>query len=457
MHKWTIQDIVSACSGVFSGNTQELNTVVEQIVIDSREAGAHSLYIPIVGERLDGHSFIQDAYDRGAVCCLTQQRLNISRPFILVKDTRLAFQRIAYHHRARFDVKMVGITGSVGKTTTKELIACVLAQRYDVLKTEGNFNNQTGVPLTLLRLNEAHEVGVLELGTNHFGEIRSLSNMVRPDVCVFTNIGDSHLEYLGSREGVFKAKREMLEYAARGAHIIANGDDVFLATLRESEPNVTLYGFGGHNDVIAQGMADRGVAGVSFTAVCEKDELELFVPSPGRHMVYNALAAVAVGRALGVPAQKIQTGIASFTTQGDRMRVQKSGGITILNDVYNANPNSMRAALDVLNNAGGRRICVLGDMLELGEKSGQYHEELGAYAAGLGIDVILCTGAMGKSIHEGAVAAGASNAFYRPDQQTLWETLASTLKAGDTVLVKASRGMALEHTVGRLIKHGPFA
>ncbi|MGI6174582.1 MAG: UDP-N-acetylmuramoyl-tripeptide--D-alanyl-D-alanine ligase [Christensenellales bacterium] len=457
MRKWTIQDIVSACSGTFVGNTAELDTVVEHIVIDSREAGAHSLYIPIVGERLDGHSFIQDAYDRGAVCCLSQQSLDTGRPFIRVEDTRLAFQRIAYHHRARFGVKMVGITGSVGKTTTKELVACVLAQQYRVLKTEGNFNNQTGVPLTLLRLNETHEVGVLELGTNHFGEIRSLSHIVRPDVCVFTNIGDSHLEYLGSREGVFRAKREMLEYASRGAHIIANGDDAFLATLRESEPNVTLYGLGSHNDVIAQDLREQDVAGISFTAVSGADALELFVPSPGRHMVYNALAAVAVGRALGVAAQKIQAGIASFTTQGDRMRVQKSGGITILNDVYNANPNSMRAALDVLRNADGRRICVLGDMLELGEKSGYYHEALGAYAAGMGIDVILCTGAMGKTIYEGAVAAGAENAFYCLDQEKLWAALSPMLKAGDTVLVKASRGVALEHTVERLIKHGPYA
>ncbi len=451
MKEFSVGQAAAACNGTYLGDKAQIAAPVRGVVIDNRKVEQGFLFVPIKGERFDGHDFIDSAYAGGAVCCISEKELATQKPYILVKDSLLAYQEIAEFYKSLFDVRTIAITGSVGKTTTKEMIAGVLGKRFCVLKSEGNLNNQTGVPQNLFRLEEEHEIAVIEMGTNHFGEIRSLAKMVRPDFCFLTNIGQAHIEHLGSKEGILKAKCEMLEYKSAGGKVFINGDDEYLKTLRMKRDDVTAFGLSPENDIYAQEICELGLEGTDFVACFGTERLAVHVPSPGRHMIYNALAAVAAGLAVGMEPTVIAQGIADYVPIAGRMCIEKGNAITVLNDVYNANPGSMKAAIDVLSYAKGRKVCVLGDMFELGEKAQQYHREVGEYAAERDIDMTLCVGSLAKDIFEGAVQHGA-NAHYFETQEQLLQSIAEYICREDTVLVKASRGMKLEKTVEFLLK-----
>jgi len=452
MVPFTLASAADACGGKFYGEKNLLTQNVLGVSIDSRTVGKGFLFIPIRGERFDGHDFIETAYRAGALCCLSEKPIEGGVPYILVPSTQDAFQMIAAYYRSLFPIPAVAISGSVGKTTTKELVAGVLSQKYRVLKNEGNLNNQTGVPLTILRLERSHEAAVIEMGMNHFGEIRSLARIVRPNVCVLTNIGEAHIEFLGSKEGILNAKTEMLEFMEPGGHIVVNGDDPLLAQLASRYANVITVGMGKNNLVRAENLVDMGFGGTRFTVNDEGKTIFLHIPCPGSHMVMNALTALAVGRLLGVDEEQIQAGIANFKPTSGRMDIVEAGSITVINDAYNANPTSMAASLGILAKAAGRKVCILGDMLELGVGEAQYHHDIGQYAAELGIDCILCVGRLAENICEGARAKGA-DAQHFPDKELLIGALPSLIQPKDTVLVKASHGMRLDTVADWLIKN----
>lgn len=450
MKGFLLKDAVSAVGGVYYGEEDALLKTVKGVVIDNRKVEDDFLFVPIRGERFDGHDFIPAAYDAGALACITQKALNTQQPYILVDDSSAAFRSLAEFYKTLFDVKTIGITGSVGKTTTKEMIAGVLSKSFNVLKTEGNLNNQTGVPLTVLRLEDDHDAAVVEMGTNHFGEIRNLSKIARPDLCFLTNIGEAHIEHLGSKDGILKAKSEMLEYMNENGRVFVNGDDPYLRKLKESRTDVTTFGLENNNDIYAKEIVNKGLDGTDFVACFCGRELFVHVPSPGIHMVYNALSAIAAGLALGMEPEAVAEGIAEYEPISGRMCIEKKNGITVLNDVYNANPGSVRAALDVLSYAAGRKVCVLGDMFELGENAAAYHYETGAYAAKKA-DLVVGVGTLAEQIFAGAQETGGDARWFKT-QDELLEALDGIIKADDTVLVKASHGMHLEHTVDRLLK-----
>ncbi len=451
MQEFCLHEAALACGGTLfaPGNLR-----VTSVVIDSRKADPGALFVPIRGERFDGHAFMEAALSAGACCTLSEHPLDPAVPHIRVADTGRAFLDLAGYYKSRFPgLKTVGITGSVGKTTTKECVASALAARFRVLKNEGNLNNQTGVPLTLFRLMPEDQAAVIEMGTNHFGEIESLARAVRPDICLFTNIGEAHIEHFGSREGILRGKTEMLAHMAPGGRIILNGDDDMLIALKKAREDVITFGLGAHNSYQALDVEDDGLLGLSFTVLYENDaRFRLTVPAPGMHMVYNGLAAFAVGRALGMRPEEIQKGLLSYAPVGGRMSISQGNGLTVINDTYNASPAAMKAALDVLQKASGRKVCVLGDMLELGERGLEYHRDVGAYAASCGVDVMLCAGTLARGIYEGAQEAGAKEAHYFPNREALLFRLTQYLQPGDTVLVKASHSMGFDAIVDGLLE-----
>lgn len=418
--------------------------LARSVTIDSRKAAPGYIYVAIKGERFDGHDFIPQSYENGALCVISDRPIDTDKPYIIVKDTLCALRDLAEFYRGLFDIPFVAVTGSVGKTTTKELIAGVLGVHFNVHKTQGNFNNQTGVPQTIFGLNELHTAAVVEMGTNHFGEIAALAKIVHPDICVFTNIGEAHIEYLGSRQGILKAKSEMIEFMRPDGIIIANGDDDMLITLKDKYDCVRTFGLGEHNDYRAKDIISHGLLGTEFTAVYPKGELKLAIHVPGRHMVYNALCALAVGDALGMNALELMRGINGYVSTSGRMDIREQGDYTVIADAYNASPTAMRSAIDVLKLAEGRKVAILGDMFELGENEAALHRQTGEYAKNAGIDLIICVGGLSKDTFEGAKGTGRE---YFETVDELISALPRLLKKGDSVLVKASHGMHLDRVI----------
>lgn len=446
MNPFSLGEAVAACGGVYAGDAALLGRPVCDVCIDSRKVTPGALYVPIIGEVHDGHAFIDGARRNGALCTLTDRPL-AEGPHVLVPDTLEALQRLAAFYRNRFSIPVIGVTGSVGKTSTKEMLYAVLSGRYRTFKTPGNLNNQTGVPLTLFQLSDGDEMAIIEMGTNHPGEIRRLSAMVQPTVCVITNVGVAHIEFFGSRENIFRGKAEMLEHMREGGAAVVNGDDDMLVQL----PDAVRYGFQAHNAVRAVDEEDMGLAGSAFTVCAGGERMRMHVPAPGRHMIYNALAAVAVGRVLGLPLEELRRGVERFAPSAGRMHVRRSARFTVLDDTYNANPTSVMAAIDVLEHTPGRHVCVLGDMLELGAQAEEFHEVVGMYAALHGVELIVCVGPNSEQTFLGAHALAPQRARYFETQESLLSILPLLLRDGDTILVKGSRGMHLEQTVETLL------
>ena len=443
MEPMTISEIQSAVRGVW-WNPREGAEPVSAVSTDSRRITPGCLFIPLSGERFDGHDYIDRALEAGAAGVLCQRLPADLRPdkfYIKVADTRLALGDLAAAYRARFDLPVIQITGSVGKTTTKEMIAAVLSRKFRVLKTAENFNNDIGTPLTLLGLERSHQAAVIETGMNHFGEIRYLGAMVRPDVAVISNIGDAHIEFLGSREGILQAKSEIFENLKEGGLAVLNGDDALLNTL-ELPFETVRCGHEPHCAVRVTEMTDHGIRGIHCTVTTPNDSYPLEIPAPGEHMVYSASMAVAIGERLGLTREEIIAGVADYRPTGSRMRVLSlPGDRAILDDCYNANPQSVSAALEILAKTEcTTKLAVLGDMGELGQLTAQAHYNMGALAAMLGIDGIYAVGEKAEAIARGAEENGGSVYYYSTKEEAL-PAIRAHFEEDTALLIKASHAM----------------
>lgn len=448
MRALSIENILSVCKGSFYGDAALLSREISAVTTDSRNISCGCLFAAMVGERADGHDYIPAAWEMGALCCIGEKKPEeLDGAFILVDSTLAALQAIAAFYRKQFDIPFVGITGSVGKTTVKEMIAAVLAQKYNVHKTAGNFNNELGVPLTLFGLKEEHSAAVVEMGISHFGEMRVLTDIVRPDYGVFTVIGYSHLEHLGDRAGVLRAKKEMLEGIPENGKIFCCGDDDILAVTDFGRQKIS-YGLGNNCTVRAENVHLLPSGETACTILAPGRCFEVRIKAYGEHMVTAALAGSAVGIELGLSDEQISAGIASFETVGSRSRLIKTEKFRIIDDCYNSNPSSLSSALRSLADMNCRRVAVLGDMLELGEKSSQLHYECGALAARLGIDLVLTAGEQAKNM---ALGAG-DIARHFEKKADLISKLPGLIRPGDAVLVKASRGMHFEEISSLIVK-----
>ena len=457
MKHMSLREIAAACNGVYHGDPSKAGMEVSNVVIDSRKAGKDSLFIAIKGARVDGHSFIPQVMENGALCAVSEQDLgDTDYPYIRVKSCEQALKDIAEHYRRSLDVKVVGISGSVGKTSTKEMIASVLSQKYNVLKTEGNFNNEIGLPLTVFNLREEHEVAVLEMGISNFGEMTRLAKIARPDICVITNIGVAHMENLGSRDGILKAKTEMLDYMDPDGVIILNGDDDKLrGFIPQNGISPVYFGLDAALPYHAEQIESRGLRGTDAVFVTPSSSFSAHISIPGGHMVHNALAGIAVGYALGMNDGEIARGIEANVPIAGRNNLISGAHYTIIDDCYSANPASMKSSLDVLACADTRTVAVLGDMFELGAKEKEMHYDTGIHAAEAGINVLICIGEL-----SGEIACGAADACKADGQDMMIRHYASKadffkempeiLKENDTILVKASHSMEFPEIVDRL-------
>lgn len=457
MKEMSLNQIAHACGGTYTGPDSLKNAEVSGVVIDSRKVEPGYLFIALRGERVDGHSFIPAVFAKGAACVLCEEAPeHPAGPYILVESCLQALKRLAEYYRNTLSIPIVGITGSVGKTSTKEMIAAVLGQKYCVLKTEGNFNNEIGLPLTIFRIREEHEAAVLEMGISDFGEMTRLSRMAKPNICVLTNIGLCHLENLKDRDGILKAKTEMFAEAQPGARIILNGDDDKLITLKESRtPTPCFFGLAPSNDLYGEAIENLGLEGTRCTFVTRAGRFCAHIPIPGRHMVYNALAGIAVGLALDLSLEEIKAGIESLTPVSGRNHLIHTKKWNILDDCYNANPVSMCASLDVLSCALGRKVAILGDMGELGENEKLLHYNVGCHAADADIDAVFLVGTLSEEIGRGIEAKNPSLTFRHFDtKQELITALPLLLSKGDSILVKASHFMEFEEIVAYLKKAG---
>lgn len=438
------------------------------VSIDSRNIEPQNLFIAIKGEKFDGHGFIKQALDKGASCAvISEDRLsNKEIPYltstsgkraVLVKDTRTALQNIARWYRDKFKVKVVGVTGTNGKTTTKEMIAEVLSKKYKVLRSEKSFNNQVGVPLTLLKITPETEVLVLELGMNQPGEIKILTRMANPDLGLITNIGPAHLEFMGSLEKIAQAKFELLDNMDEKGKIVLNADDPWLAKRAKTEKRkVYTFGLEKEADFVAKNVIQNGNGFSSFSV---NNSFPITLKLLGKHNVYNALAAFAVGSVLKVGNDKIKGALEEYFPFELRMELSEVDGIKILNDSYNANPTSMEMALETLKEmkAPGNKVAVLGDMLELGEKSLAFHKKIGEKVKECEVDYLFTFGGRSSGIAQGAKDKGfeKKKIFSFQDKKSLLEKLLEILKPGDVVLFKGSRKMGLEEIVDGLKKLYP--
>ena len=439
MDKMTIQDAAAICSGTISGQfSSEL--ITGNIVIDSREVHVGDLFVAFRGEKVDGHDYIGSAFDRGAACCLAERVPDgEERCIIVVNSVQTAVEKLAAAYRDRFDIPIVGITGSVGKTTAKEMISAVLERHFHVLKTEGNLNNRIGVPMMLSRLGKEHEAAVIEMGISEFGEMSCLAQMVHPTIAVYTVIGHAHLEFLHDLNGVLKAKSEMLEFMQDISPVVVNGDDPMLAGLQCRQRKI-LYGFSDRCDVRPEHIRVDGET-TKCDIVCGNRRIPVVIPAFGRHHISAALSAAAVGMLLGLSDNEIGEGIAAFQNVGRRSELIHTGFVTLFDDSYNANPDSVRTGIDMLvQMPGERHICILGDMLELGTESLQLHYGVGKYAQEQGVDLVLTSGSLARE----ASRAMGTNGIHFETRDALITELPKLLHKGDCVLVKASKGSHFE-------------
>ncbi len=484
MKNMTLENIAKACHGTYLGDETELQTEIKGAVTDSRLVEEGFLYIPIKGARVDGHDFIPQAIAKGAAAVLSEDpQEHCQRPCIIVPSTQQALKDIARFYREQLTTPIIGITGSVGKTSTKEMIASVLAEKYNVLKTAGNFNNEIGLPLTLLRIRGEHEAAVVEMGISDFGEMHRLAEMAKPDICVMTNIGICHLENLKTRDGILKAKSEIFDYLKPNAHIILNGEDDKLAGIKEVKgvrpvfygfrqegsaaeypANPLLQGEVDETETILQGRCPRpqiyadhiknyGLKGMDASIHTPQGSIEAHIPLPGQHNIFNAMAAVGVALSLGMDLEKIKSGIAHVETIGGRTNLIETGGLLLIDDCYNANPVSMKASIDVLSNGLARKVAVLGDMGELGENEKRLHYKVGAYVAEQQIDALFCSGSLSEEMAQGARDTNDwCEVFHYEDKQEMLPALLKYLQEGDTVLVKASHFMDYPKIVQAIIE-----
>ncbi|GKX29078.1 UDP-N-acetylmuramoyl-tripeptide--D-alanyl-D-alanine ligase [Vallitalea longa] len=437
---------------------EDINWKYNNISIDSRTIAENDIFIPIKGDNFDGHNFISMAYEKGAMICFTEDKSRIpsNQIGILVSDTKKALKDFAKYYLSLFKIPIVAVTGSVGKTSCKEMIGSILSVKYDVHKTIGNFNNEIGLPLTIFKLEDRHEVVVLEMGMNHYGELHRLSEIARPDIAVITNIGEAHIEYFGTKNNILKAKSEILDFLKKDGLVILNGDDPYLRKLKENIPfNTLTFGFNDDNDYYISDYKELGWDGLIGKITGTHEEYNIKIHTLGKHMLYNIIPGIIIGNHLNMTANEIEQGAYSYKPSKMRMdRIELNDNIVVINDAYNASVDSMISALDTLStlDTQGRKVAVLGDMFELGDMSKDTHTRIGKVAATKNIDFIICVGKDSKYIYEGAMSNGIdkNKISYYKTKEELIDDIDELVKAKDTIIIKASRGMHLEKVIERL-------
>ncbi|MEE1503321.1 MAG: UDP-N-acetylmuramoyl-tripeptide--D-alanyl-D-alanine ligase [Acutalibacteraceae bacterium] len=445
MEKISLKKIAEWC-----GVETALDGFVEKISTDSREIDGTTLFIALKGERFDANDFVPDVLNKGAKAVVCSKYDGNDERVILVEDTGKALLDIAAGYRQNFNIPFVALTGSVGKTTTKGMIYAVLSEKFNTLRTEGNLNNEIGVPKTLFRLENSHEAAVIEMGMNHFGEISRLSKTVCPDIGVITNVGTAHIENLGSRNGILKAKSEILDGMKAGSPLVINGDSDILNKVQADDYKVIRFGLDG-GDVTAENI-DPTSLGSGFTVKYKNETARAFVPSQGIHNVYNGLCAIAVGLLLGMTLEECVRGLRNFAPEGMRQKITSVKGMTFIEDCYNANLDSMCAALETLKSLKIRRtVAVLGDMLELGDFSKEAHQRVGEKAFETECGLVVTFGDAAEDIAKAFIESGGVAKAFK-DKTELTNYLRENLKEGDTVLFKGSRGMKMEEIFTSLYK-----
>ncbi len=472
----TIGEIKHATGGTLVVRGADESVQVDSVVLDSRLATAGGVFVATPGERVDGHSFIGQVFEKGVSLVVTQKKPeDIPQipeeswgTYLLVEDSFEALRRIARAYREKLTIPVVGITGSVGKTSTKEFIAGVLGEKYKVLKTEGNYNNDIGVPLTLLRIRDEHEIAVVEMGISDFGEMTLLSSIAKPTVAVITNIGQCHLENLGDRDGVLKAKTEIFGHMDPDGEVCLYGGDDKLLTVKEvhgKRPHFFGLGESEKEEVRMENVRSRGLSGSDGLLKIELKgkeprEIKVRVPLAGKHMVINASAAACVGAVIGLTPEEIAAGIENMKEIGGRNRIIDCENYTIIDDCYNANPVSMRSSIDLLRMGRGKKVAILGDMFELGGTTDEMHEGVGVYAIEAGVQILICVGKTSFHMYEGAVRTrgSAEGIYYYKEKAELIRALQDERRRlipdDSSILVKASHGMQFPEIVEILKEAG---
>lgn len=459
MKKLTIEQISKAVKGeLLLGDSKDEITGVST---DSRKAAEGDAFFPLIGEQHDAHDFIPQALDRGCRTVILSRKpdeklmrgegLNL----ILVDDTTKALQDLAVYYLSLFSIIKIGVTGSTGKTTTKEMLYWIFSEKYKTARNMGNFNNHIGLPLTVLSLPEDTEAGIFEMGMSELGEIDLLAGLVRPDIGIITNIGMSHIETLGSRENILKAKLEITNYFSPESILIVNEDQEFLSRKDvQGDYKVVTTGETGRSSFILSNIVDSGEAGIEFS-IEHREELQTFrLNVPGRHNAYNGALAVAAAVSCGITMEEAAKGLLKLEITDKRLNIKGKNGMKIIDDTYNASPDSMKAAIDVLTATRGfRKIAILADMFELGENSDAYHTAVGRYAAESAVDLLIAVGTQAKHIAAAASEIlGKDKVHYYETKELLINDIGSMISSGDVILLKGSRGMAMDQVVKKIME-----
>lgn len=456
MENLTLNEIIEAVKGDIIKKGEERQYTA--VSTDTRTISRDSIFIALKGSNFNGNDYAVEASLKGAaVCIIDDIRFNLESmeartTVIKVEDGKEALMNLAKYYRSKLHITVIGITGSTGKTSTKDLVAAVLSSKYKVFKTKGNFNNEIGLPLMIFNLDNSYDAAVLEMGMSNFGEIHNLSNIAKPDIAVITNIGVSHIEYLKTRENILKAKLEITDFFSSGNTLIINNDNDLLSTIASNSYKIIKVGVDTSENVDLHAVnVQLGEGNIQFAVCADNETSPLFkVDVPGKHNVQNALLAIACGKKLNLSYQDMVEGIKSLEVTSMRLDIVKGKNFTIIDDAYNASPDSMRAALEVLSNvAGERKIAVLGTMKELGDKSYTLHHEVGEYAGLKNIDLLITVGEFNKAFEEGFNRADKIKSF--ENNEDACEYLKNILICGDVILVKASRSMKFE-TIVKMLK-----
>ncbi len=452
MKNLTLANIATVTAGRYCGCAEKLHIEITAIETDSRKVVEGALFVAIKGERADGHNFIEQVIERGALAVISEKDLgNCPFPYIIVDSSLQAVKDIAEFYLRQLHIPVVGIAGSVGKTSTKEMAWNVLRQKFNTLKTEGNFNNELGLPLTIFRLRNEHRLAVLEMGISDFGEMHRLAKVARPHTVMMTNIGYCHLDRLKDRDGVLKAKSEIFDFLEPDANIILNGDDDKLATIDVVKGIKPIkFGFTSSNDFWASHLKNLGLKGTACTIHTPQGNFNVVVGMPGRHMVLNALAGAAVGMTYGLTLEQIKAGIEANGTISGRFNIIETPNYTIIDDCYNANPVSMKASLEVLQDGANRKVAILGDMGELGADEEQLHAGVGTFATTLKLDAIYCAGPLTAALAREAQKSPSIEVRHFLTREELMAALPSLLRQGDTILLKASHFMQFDKILNLL-------
>jgi UDP-N-acetylmuramoyl-tripeptide--D-alanyl-D-alanine ligase len=456
MESLTLSQIATFADGTLASGDGD--ATVSRVSTNSRTLQAGDLFVPLRGENFDGHKFVAQAVERGAVGAMVEEKWDGSVPadfgLIRVGDTLVAYQTLAANYRASLPIKVIAITGSNGKTSTKDFVAATLAKKFRVTKTEGNFNNHVGLPQTMLAANRDDQIAVWEIGMNHPGEIAALAKLAMPDAAIITNIGIAHIEFMGSREAIAKEKGALAEAVSSNGTVILNADDPFSEEISKRTSAKIIHA-GIDNGLIRATDISQSSSGSEFTILEGAHRCRAHLPVPGIHMVQNAILAVAAGRLFGLSLEECAVGLASTPLTKARLQIREIDGIEFIDDSYNANPDSMKAALRTLVEleAEGRRIAVLGEMGELGVESERGHSEVGEAAATLRIDELIAVGRTGAAmIASAAQKAGLENSIAVDSVVDAAQRLGKTAAPGDLVLIKGSRAARMERVLEEFAK-----